>query len=755
MAVFNPGVPEVQDPNYLGLSKPISQIEGDKSGSYALKTFDDVLGEGIKGADTSLKRGIENNLQTDIDKERQSYTDALNVGNAVIRGQQVAQAPQGSNESILQPPTQNMPPQLKQLPTTLGTLDSAKANGKLTDTDYIARIDMIAKDYRARYPGQRDYVDAQVQKITGMDPANAYIKSILSDINSFVTKDQEEKNKIRTQIIDSHITGSELVLKKYDTGEWDKYKALGWVSNRKGQEEQWNHDKAETASKEDNIKAQGLVALPAAINMTNLQFSNNLSNILTGAGEKVGDIIDKAQKGTRKLSDEEATQLIPLIQSNRDSTVALARSKLYQPFDPNDPTSKSMASILGEEKTKSIIADAASMHDQVLSALSSKDTGLAFSAMHLGAAAQADIYQGYLKDSNMRPLLGMMSTLQKAGGPNAVQQIITNVLNSDIPAQLRNTFTVDKMRAIAQPAKDIRTYGGPLTVTNLLDEAKDKNITAPQYFQELVKIPTDIIHHEGMTDQGQMNLFKFAFDPKNTGVLNNFKDTQQMGIFNAWTQKGITDEAVRLGNSGHPEVFQQYKTWAEKSFSDQFTREINSIGDYVKSPNVGIKFNDNNQLEAYVKRGRVDNDMYADQRDPRAVVARINQSFDKLNGGMGNLVPIAIASGEKNLSSYLLKSLVQNGADLNKVDDPQGKILRAIMSTRTQEQSTKMQYTDETSAPASTLATFLKNPTGELPKPSQTPSTSNLGDILGVQVDNIPEGMSARDFIRQLQKKKQ
>jgi hypothetical protein len=55
--------------------------------------------------------------------------------------------------------------------------------------------------------------------------------------------------------------------------------------------------------------------------------------------------------------------------------------------------------------------------------------------------------------------------------------------------------------------------------------------------------------------------------------------------------------------------------------------------------------------------------------------------------------------------------------------------------------------------PSGDLGEFIKNPTGDHAPPKKATSV-NLSneDLLGIRVDDIPEGVSARDYIQYLQK---
>src|SRR5260370_37455226 len=67
----------------------------------------------------------------------------------------------------------------------IGTLTQARqATSGRNDTLYVQQLNSLAKNLRAQYPGYRPYIDEQISSMTGMNPANAYVNSLLADLKA-------------------------------------------------------------------------------------------------------------------------------------------------------------------------------------------------------------------------------------------------------------------------------------------------------------------------------------------------------------------------------------------------------------------------------------------------------------------------------------------------------------------------------------------------------------------------------------------
>src|SRR5882672_209847 len=143
-----------------------------------------------KGGVELVKKDIENKVYEVADRERQSYTDILQKVKAGIGVKNVLD----SNAEMTD--EESTPAEVAGLPDSFSALQGARDSGKISGTYYQSRLLAEAKTLRAQYPGFREYIDQQFSKVTGTNPANAYIHSLVQDINRAASSTAGEKSKM-------------------------------------------------------------------------------------------------------------------------------------------------------------------------------------------------------------------------------------------------------------------------------------------------------------------------------------------------------------------------------------------------------------------------------------------------------------------------------------------------------------------------------------------------------------------------------
>lgn len=89
----------------------------------------------------------------------------------------------------------NIPPELGPGADKMSRMQQARAQGKLTDSQYWAQLTADVKDLRAQYPGYNDQIDSIVSNITGGTPANK-LRDALDMYNlraSYAAKDTADR----------------------------------------------------------------------------------------------------------------------------------------------------------------------------------------------------------------------------------------------------------------------------------------------------------------------------------------------------------------------------------------------------------------------------------------------------------------------------------------------------------------------------------------------------------------------------------
>lgn len=836
MADVNPQVQPVQDPNYLFWSRPIQQFEGNKSTGIALETAGTAVGEAIKGTDTAVKRGIDEGIRGDVESAQAQYETSLQ-----------SQDPIGNQPSnLLSSPQGQKPAQLDSLGGTLGVLNQARANGRLTETDFKGRLDQIAKDYRSRYPGYKDYIDETVRNSTGFrSTANEYIQSMIQDINAAQTKKDALSNHIRNELVSGTniFPGTDHIVQQLDAGEITPYDAIKWLGQRKGQENAWKLDQAEWDHTKDQRAADGLRMQDKVSSRADdlaSRYADNMFAPLSSVNKrKIFDLISEAgnpKSQGAQLSDQQWMSLDTSVQA----AIFAARRDIHQMLNERNSEGASYTSIYGKAKADEVENGSISLLQQAHEAIMNKDSGLAFRHLHSTAAFGADFNNNVLKDHDMAAIAGFNHFLTTYGGPNALKDSVgVTLLTNSISDKVKQRFTFDRLKALSQNRGDPSEGAQPVTVKSLLDGAQQSGINDEGYNRGVVEMgPTDFLDPKYKDTPIQQNAARMMFDPSNEGAILRFnKDTVENGrhvpgymhVFNTWYSPAMTEEAARVGKQ-HPEIWNMYRTSAEKTFGSVFSREINDLNRWQNFGDFVLHYDaDTHHFSASVGDNQATNSqermMKAYSHDPN-VKTQLDDELARLNSGIDSMVGVAKHIPGFDPDIYMLNTLRQRGADLSKVNDVSGKVFQSISASK---------FADEGSDKGLSLEEWMKNPTRarpdagmerrsddpvEKPKIDQSskdnpyltnteqgynyrlqkgeinkkqdelqqdirmlqhdpfyvtppevgvrtnPGTpagfksnnvysdnSNLGDITGIKIDDIPEGMSPRDFIKQLQER--
>lgn len=152
MAVFNPdvgGVPAPNMPDQTGASRGMS---ANRAWEALFEGVGDLIGGTAAAIDTDIKTSIRNDANSVFETANQPY-----------------EAP---------------PADLSKGTESIKNLHAAWEQGKLSDVHYYGLLNTELKSLRAKYPGYEDVVDATIQEVTGVRPANAYRNALISEFNA-------------------------------------------------------------------------------------------------------------------------------------------------------------------------------------------------------------------------------------------------------------------------------------------------------------------------------------------------------------------------------------------------------------------------------------------------------------------------------------------------------------------------------------------------------------------------------------------
>lgn len=584
MAEFNPQF-QSPDQSFLGWSKPTGMPLADKSGAIATE----ALGKGIEGAvslaDTAVKGVIHDQLYQKIDKERDDFSDALTTVKNMAQGGNPLDANAQASNMDLMPDKPAAPPQaVNSGLTRIQNLQSAYNGNKLSETMYYQRLNSIAKDMRATYPGYRDYIDQEVSKITGGNPANEYLRSIIHDINTGAANQNKEYDYYEKQIINSGFDKSQQVLDRFKQDRDISY-VQNWLAGNNERVSKLQQDKAgfemSDKTRSDLAARAEITASRAAEHAaTSYFFNRNLApnDPTSRTSSQINDFLTDLSLHPEKRDPEAirnlGTQLLGLKQRNLIET-----SSYLKGVKTKD--GQSVYDILGPKKFNEIMTNTiGTLYDGLIQMTNDENLGLVHSTQNTVGDITNNKALSILKDPTIGGFTQTGTAVNKLM-PNMSPDLYKEILK-DYPnpgSQLLKANREQVKQIIGQTGGISNTAGGNVYTFNQaqgeLDRmqgvTKEPDSTKAAAVNNILKAGTMALREKDpkIVD----NAIAAFFDPSNRGSLNKFMDDYydkargvivkgRTGAFSDLTDPSVTNNVWKRAHEGNGTAWEYYKGWA-------------------------------------------------------------------------------------------------------------------------------------------------------------------------------------------------
>ena len=780
MAQFNPDVPQSQAPSYLGLSKPIDPPQPDRTSSTIISGLANVFDSTIKTADLAVKTNIDNIAATAVDQERDAFTASLQDPSVVAASRSAG----GSAMNILpESAAGDVPGSVEGGISGVQALAAANAAGKISPTYYYGRLNSLLKNLRSEYPGYRDYIDQKVSQLVGTNPANAYVASLIRDLN--VKAAAAGTGDYTKQMVQFAITHQDDMP---DGSRWaqavaqDPSKIPAYQEARN----KWMAPKVEA----DRLKAEQDAAMNTGKYDSSMAtrnanaylptlISSRINSMTNAAGinmstQDIMNIVEQARLGKIDMDGEQWQQLGQMVSAFRERTAREARA---------EATRQGWIEKMGSQAWNENLNAALNPYDQLARAITEKDIPLALSQLESIKAVQASSTYNLLRDKNssIYKTLTMANAAKTMGGDAVSQFIIAKGFNSGLDKELTEFYKNQAYSAVTQPDM---TKGHTYSLAEAFNAARAANVKDPHFYKNITDV-NDIISDPKAGDVAKANVAYASYGPGNSKFISMFPDSARdpnnpnrlvpgkVEAFQQMTMPDKTAEIWRLagGNPNSP-IWTQYKNWAQESWGMQiFNTQIKDLNKLQQDPRILLSWNpETHNYKVLVTGKRVPSFLQqgsnASNEIPESYVRQVQDKINYLNSGLSNLANIAKQEGS-DVDAYLLSRFKDAGV----VFQPGGmslpdQLYNTLVHSRNASQSPAgartgdkngsprggaLPFAEETNRGRS-MQQFLQNPTGiAQPAPARVDPLAINGDILSMQVDQIPEGMDARTFIQQLQ----
>lgn len=642
MATFNPEQ-QVQPEYPYFWARPTQEPKPDLSGEIkgkalgqAFGTAGEAISSGAQGITAAYEKGIQNTIYAGVDPLRDQYMEQLHGADQTLRAKE-APDPLG----------RDAPRDVKQLPGTLSNLDSARANGKLSQTDYDARLNSLAKEIRAKYPGFRQYVDEEFKRITGRDSANQYIRSVIQDIDSYVQAKNAKRDKFESELMSQGLKYKDgaSIIQAYQKDP-DKMRApvMQWLNQNMAADHEVEQMKARTQflteagnlEQKDSLQDLHVTAGKSATNY----WSATKNWFAISAGHDTGDpqrqkmLLSLEQHDVDELSKYPKEQLANL----NSQLQAWGEAKKVERFKSlRDAASPLVPDV---EIKNQVDAEYDTLFKPYLDALGKPDTGLAVNMKRIADGAGADQYQAVLKDRpDLRAAYDYLNYTREHD-PEAYKQLVQSEYYQKAINETATLIATHTAALAAKPGTPVvKSFNQVITDIQNKNQQPD---VAKHFIEYLSKAGEK--GPQSFTPEVKENLFTNAFGPDSSTILQHFakdsyyyhepgkaptKTLGQQWVFNRFTSDDMIALGAKIGKD-KPEIYENYRKFAESSIHildhDVLTKDNPSFYDTT------VLYNDKTgeftfQPPTVVRQGRRIKtvDPYRDQ-----ALSDINSNFKRL-----------------------------------------------------------------------------------------------------------------------------
>lgn len=713
MAEFTPRIPGSQDPNYLSYSRPISQPEPDNTLGNLFKGLGNLVDSGVKGIDTMFRERIDKSLEMkNVEREKETYTAALE--HAKQTGEVPANILRKGGEAVEAAP-QEVPGSIDSGLNNMQTVQNARDADKISPSYYYGRVAAIAKELRSRYPGYKDYIDSKVSSIIGTDPANAYIRSLTSDINAIASQSKGKSvvdDAIRLNMAEYYPgqAGRQASLRA-DPSPQNALRIMQQIEEhrrsnfdvkktREGIElnEQW------TKANKGEVTRTWTDFVYSTINGT-LSDQENANGISRGLQQYAEIIREHQSPNGRKISPERAIEIANALEADKGMIMA----NLRKVGSEKNKAGGTIMSAVGDKEANEIVGRAMSTYDEIIGAIRQEKWGIAFDRINALKTRTEITQQGLMNHPELGNYFTMAPALRSLGGDQFATTVLNRAEGEKLASGLQRLLKADITEALVQPT--YRASGRPTdvkTFSDTFERLKRSGVSDNELTKKLVE-GIQYLSDPSLkaNDDIKVNVAMYFFDPKNIGVFEKYNFNRdrtdpsgrpipgRQSIFNSWTSAEVTKEIRRL-DTKQPGLWNNYKDWVETTFGMDLYRQ--NIDDLNSVPTM-------NRLKLKWENGRIDveaenpTDGNREQRrwmGTAVVPTSIRNTVNRMNMGLASLERIAKEEG-RDPEAYVynvLRAARYNPANTENPNSLGGSLQQSIdrwMEERLKEQGRKMQ----------------------------------------------------------------
>jgi hypothetical protein len=659
---------------YLGKAEAYKmQGEGTGFEAYA-DLFKNLtqMGDFVGKANVAItKKEIEDKVYQVASEERNEYTSTLEKIKQTGVSKILSEGPEeGAAET---------PDEVSTLGDTLSTLKSAKDAGKISSSYYYGRLNEKAKGLRAQYPGFKQEIDNEFAKVTGVNPANAYVRALTQDINRGASAASSEQKKAVSFIAQRNgYPNAQVMMQAAERGGLRLSQAMEWAAPYEREDYEL---KRRSAVFQDNNITRETQKIKVG-ELFDFAASTAVSRSVDTMSGRMG--IYSAEDAS-KLDTAVKAGIVPQAQWVTWGQ-ELAGHKTQLELQMKRDADRSGASrILGNDEVNKRIKASLAPLDALQERIYNKDVGgytrLAQDLKGINEEAQ----KGLLTHPKLGPYLQMAQGLKEIGGEANLQKFSLDVIKGDFPSDLKTYFTQWRNGIATQ--QRIRNGENPITFNDVIDDIKAKGIKDKKLNVAVLK-EVNKITDGSVPEEIRLNYAQAAFSSGNRGMISKLAEGEgQQKVFQDFTSPAMTQSMFELGKK-NPQIWKNYVDWTQETLANELiNKEINGLSQ-IRNPHIRVGWDTENKrfVTAYdstrsaseVGGARYGSVPQYGSASTDTEYQNVIRMTNRMNSQLSNYKNVAVAAGI-DPDAFILKTIAASNPEaLQNVNSIPYQILRDI-----------------------------------------------------------------------------
>ncbi len=620
MAEFNPRIQDVSA-DYTNESRGFTS-KGEALGKL-FGNAADIVGVGIDAKDKANQMTTEKLLTEGVDKEVNQWLP-------------------GSDKVSMD----STPDELKSFGEKIALTRRAYLNGNLTESNFQFKIDSLAKQVRAKYPGYRDVIDSQLSQVLGRNTANQLREELVRQWSREQSTEDEAKNRWETREAQYRKDGKLPI--DYDqraaTGKpYSQEETNAYAGSLYRQEANWDAIKKQNDYKK-SIRENSQTETFDQYRGLAAEYSTTLVGRAMGAVDVNEFVKNFDQNNSGKLEGDELKQA--------DAAFAVHQAQAVQQF--NQWVIK-----MGyhSDLTKEQVAEGRAILEDQLGTfkdfLYNKDMGALTSLKRqTDITLQQDL--ATLIDGPDGQPIRKLAVIKEAFGNDVLAQMILS--NEKLAGQTQ--------KAISNLVDMNLSMPGAKSAQEEIMKVHDKTDLPPQVVLQTISNARTAILSDKATPETTAHYAKVWFGKDNDGFLNHLgaEDGSRWKAFNILISPRMT-EAIAKAGQDDPEILENYTNWISGSFVGLMQQYVDTMRDVNQSSD-GIAFGFDPETLTFTVNA-----------DPK-MLPRVNY-----NTGVGSVNPIAyVEQWKAGKAGESIRMLNKYTSELKRALDAAGKDGKQVLA---------------------------------------------------------------------------